>query len=47
MGESGCCGVSPANGGKGVWGVSTAMAEHLIVGFPVVPGGHKQRGRCP
>ena len=40
-------GVSPAIGGWGVVGVSTASAEHLMVGLPVVPGGHKQTGRWP
>lgn len=33
------------SGGRGVDGVSNAMATHLIVGLPVVPGGQMQDGR--
>lgn len=33
------------SGGRGVGGVSIAMATHLIVGLPVVPGGQMHDGR--
>lgn len=45
MGGSSTDGMSPTIGGPCDGSVSTATAEHLIVGFPVVPGGHSQNGR--
>lgn len=45
IGSLGGAGVISASGGRGVDGVSIAMATHLIVGFPVVPGGHRHDGR--
>lgn len=47
-GRSGSCGggsLSPATGGEGVE-TETANALHFNVGFPVVPGGQVQIGRC-
>lgn len=45
IGESGC-GFCSAIGGWTVGGSFTTIAEHLMVGFPVVPGGQLQIGRC-
>lgn len=39
-------GLSPATGGMGS-NESTAIAEHFIFGWPVVPGGQTQVGRFP
>lgn len=47
IGESGCTGSLPTSGGYGFGGSSKAIAEHLMVGFPVVPGGHLHNGRFP
>lgn len=38
---------SVPSGGCGTGGLSVAKAEHLIVGFPVVPGGQVQNGLFP
>lgn len=45
IGTSSSGGRGPETGGGGGVGVSTARAEHFIVGFPTVPGGHVQVGR--
>lgn len=39
-------GLSPATGLVGGTGLSTARAEHLMVGLPMVPGGHVQVAMC-
>lgn len=46
MVESTYGGLSPTIGGMGSGSSKIAKAEHLIVGFPVVPGGQVQMGRC-
>lgn len=45
MGESGGGVCTSPTGDGGSVGSNTAIAEHLSVGFPVVPGGHAQTGR--
>lgn len=44
--KSRCGGFCSAIGGWGVGGSFATIAEHLMVGFPVVPGGQLQMGRC-
>ena len=45
IGESGGRGVVTPSGPRGGVGGSKSIAEHLIVGLPVVPGGQVHTGR--